>query len=61
MKKTYIVPETGIIVLQTEEMLAASITNVGGDSGLDLGTGDTPDVANSKGKGSVFGETFWED
>lgn len=52
MKKTYIIPATKVESAVIEEMIAASITNVGGDSGLTFGEGDTPTDADVK----EFGE-----
>ncbi|MBO7068263.1 MAG: hypothetical protein J6W52_06240 [Bacteroidaceae bacterium] len=46
MKKTYIIPATEISHGIVEEMIAASITNIGGDSDLKLGEGDIPDEAD---------------
>ena len=37
--------------IQTERMVAASITGVGGNSGIGMGTGETPTNADSKGSG----------
>ena len=54
MKKTYITPLTIVEFAQAETMMAVSITNVGGDSGIQLGTGDTPDEADTK-EHNVFG------
>jgi len=48
-KKTYISPAIkNETALDTESMIAASITGVGGDSGLQPGTGETPTTADSK-------------
>ena len=46
MKKTYIIPATEISQGVVEEMIAASITGIGGDSGLGLGDDDIPDYAD---------------
>ena len=48
MKKTYIIPATEISQGIVEEMIAASITEIGGDSGLELGEGDAPGDADVK-------------
>lgn len=50
MKKTYISPALELMQAEVQQMLAASITNVGGDSGIELGTGDTPVEADVKGE-----------
>lgn len=48
MKKTYIIPATEISQGIIEEMIAASITGIGGDSGLELGEGNAPEDADVK-------------
>jgi hypothetical protein len=48
MKKTYIIPATKVESAVVEQMIAASITNVGGDSNLPIGTGTAPDNADAK-------------
>ena len=49
MKKTYISPAIkNETALDTESMIAASITDVGGDSGLQPGTGQAPGTADTK-------------
>ena len=58
MKKTYIAPELYMQLIQAEQMIAASITNVGGDSGIKIGEGDTPTDADVK--GNFFGDSPWE-
>ena len=58
MKKNYIAPEIEITALRTAEMLAASITNVGGDADLELGKGEAPGEANSHER--VWGNTLWD-
>ena len=55
MKKIYIIPATKVEGAVIEEMIASSITKVGGDSGLDLGTGEAPDNADTK-----ESDGFWE-
>ena len=44
--------------MDAEEILAASVTSVGGDSGLGLGTGETPTEADAK--SSIFDTNPWE-
>ena len=46
MKKTYIAPLMEVEVLFEDEMLATSITDIAGDSGMELGTGDVPTDAD---------------
>ena len=48
MKKTYITPLTIVEFTQAESMMAVSITNIGGDSGIQVGTGETPEEADVK-------------
>ena len=51
MKKTYIAPALHMQRIQTEHMVATSITGIGGNSGIGLGGGSTPGSADSKGSG----------
>ena len=48
MKKTYIIPATKVEAAVIEEMIAASITGILGDSGLEIGDGETPTDADAK-------------
>ncbi|MBQ7461932.1 MAG: hypothetical protein IJS63_06705 [Bacteroidaceae bacterium] len=48
MKKTYIIPATKVETGVVEQMIAASITGVSGDSNLPIGTGTAPDNADVK-------------
>jgi hypothetical protein len=54
MKKIYIIPATKVEAAVIEEMIASSITEVGGNSGLGLGDGETPGEADTK------EDDFWE-
>ena len=56
MKKTYIIPATKVEAAVIEEMIAASITGIGGDSGIGLGTGETPIDADVK----EFDDDDWD-
>ena len=60
MKKTYISPALEIeTAMDTESVIAASITNIGGDSGIELGEGSViPDEADAK--EDLWGELDWE-
>ena len=49
MKKNYISPVVSELVLATQQLLANSITGVGGDSGIGIGEGETPEEADVKG------------
>ena len=55
MKKTYIIPATKVESAVVEQMLANSITQIGGDSGLGKGTGETPTDADVK-----ESDGFWD-
>ena len=59
MKKTYMTPALDIQRVQTEMMIAASITKIGGDSGLELGEGEAPGEADVK-DGNFFGESIFD-
>lgn len=48
MKKTYIIPVTEISQGVVEQMIAASITTIGGDSGLQKGEDEIPANADTK-------------
>ena len=48
MKKTYIFPATPVESAVAEQMIAASVTNIGGDSKLGFGDGDVPSDADVK-------------
>ena len=59
MKKTYLTPLTIVEFTQAETMIAASITKIGGNSGIEVGTGDTPEEADVK-EFDFFGDkAFW--
>ena len=60
MKKTYMTPAVYVHHVQTETMIAASITGVGGDAGIGKGTGEIPEVADVK-EGNFFGESIFEE
>ena len=59
MKKTYIIPATKVESGVVEEMIASSITNIGGESGLPIGTGETPTDADVKESVDNFWEGGW--
>ena len=48
VKKTYIIPATKVEYADVEQMIAASITGVSGDSNLPIGSGTAPDDADVK-------------
>ena len=61
MKKTYMVPALSEQRVQTEQMLAGSITGVGGDAGI--GLADDPTAAppaEGDVKGNFYGESIFD-
>lgn len=48
MKKTYIAPSVSETKLVGHQMIATSVTGVGGDTGIGLGGGSAPGTADSK-------------
>lgn len=50
MKKTYIIPAMVVVPFIATQVIAGanSITKIGGDSGLEIGEGEIPDVADVK-------------
>ena len=49
MKKTYISPVVKVKQIAYELMASASITEIGGNSGLEKGEGEVPGEADAKG------------
>ena len=60
MKKSYLQPETEVLNVNTIEMLAGSITGVGGDSGLTPADPTDPIPGEADVKTSIFEEDFWQ-
>ena len=60
MKKTYIIPALSEYNVQTETLIAASITGVAGNSGIQMGNEDAPAEADVKDGGNYFGETIFD-
>ena len=59
MKKTYKAPAIELYQMFAEQMVAASIRTVEGDSGITLGDeDDAPDQADVK--GNYFGESLFD-
>jgi len=58
MKKTYMIPALYVQRVQAEQMIAASIRNVGGNSGIQINDGEAPEQADAK--GNFFGDAAWE-
>ena len=59
MKKTYIIPAARVELADVEEMIASSITNIGGESGLQIGSGKAPDEADVKELDDGFWNVEW--
>ena len=48
-----------VTYMVAEQMIAASITNIGGNSGIGKGTGEVPIDADVK--GNFYGETIFDE
>jgi hypothetical protein len=59
VKKTYLIPVTEISQGVAEQMIAASITNISGDSDLPIGTDEVPSEADVKESGNSFWDGEW--
>jgi hypothetical protein len=60
MKKSYLQPETEVLNVNVVEMLAGSITDIGGDSGLTPADPTDPIPEDADVKASIFEEEFWQ-
>ncbi|MBP5515090.1 MAG: hypothetical protein J6Y04_10015 [Bacteroidaceae bacterium] len=60
MKKLYLQPETEVLNVNVVEMLAGSITGVGGDSGLTPANPGEEPPTDADVKSSIFEEDFWQ-
>jgi len=58
MKKTYIAPVVEGVIMDAESLLAASITGITGDAGINLNEGTTDAEADVK--ASIFEENPFE-
>ena len=58
MKKNYIIPAMQLMEMGAESMVAASITSISGNSGIEIGTEETPTEADVN--TNPFGETLFE-
>ena len=58
MKKNYIVPSLQPMDMGVENMLAGSITNVGGNAGITPGDGEVPTEANVN--ANPFGDSIFD-
>ena len=61
MKKTYMTPAVYVHHVQTETMIAASITGVGGNSGIGMGTENVIPVEADVKEGNYFGESIFDE
>ena len=61
MKKDYISPEVNVTYVEAYNMIAASVTDVAGDSGIEMGEGEAPDVADAKQNLNAVQWESWED
>jgi hypothetical protein len=52
--KAYITPESTIETMAGEQLICASVTGIDGDTGIEMGEGDTPTEADSRGSKSVW-------
>lgn len=59
MKKTYIIPTTEVTFVVAEQMIANSITDVGGNSGIGIGEGEVPEEADVKGNSYNVWDIDW--
>ena len=59
MEKKYIIPAIEVSLAEVEQIIAASITGIGGDSGLGMNTGETPDEGNVK-ESDFFGDDSFD-
>lgn len=53
-------PDTLVQNVMPEMLIAASITTVGGNSGIGMGTGETPTEADVKDDGNFYGESLFD-
>ena len=61
MKKTYISPAMDVTLYVAEQMLAGSITSVGGNAGIGLADPNTQDPpAEGDVKANPFGESIFD-
>lgn len=58
MKKNYIVPALQSMDMNVEQMVAASIKTIGGNSGIQLGEDETPTEADVN--ANPFGDSIFD-
>ena len=61
MKKTYISPAMDVTVMVAEQMIANSITGVGGNSGIQPANPTDPVPGEADVKGNFYGETIFDE
>lgn len=61
MKKIYMTPEVNITYVEAQKMIAASVTEVGGNSDIVMGEGEAPDEADAKQNVNTVQWESWED
>ena len=59
MKKTYIIPAMDVTNIVATQMVATSITSIGGNSDLVFGDGDAPGSADAP--ANPFGDAIFEE
>ena len=60
MKKVYIIPTIEVSLAEAVQVIAASITDIGGDSGLGKNTGEVPKEGDVK-EFDFFGDDIFSD
>ena len=62
MKKTYIIPALHVQRVQAEQMIAVSITGVGGNADIEVADPNptTGVPTNADTKGNFYGDAVWE-
>ena len=63
MKKNYMTPEVNVTYVEALSMIAASVTDVAGNTGIELADEDaaTPTTANAKQNANSVQWESWED
>lgn len=56
-KKEYLAPVTTEIQVIPQSFIAASVTSIGGDAGIELGDGVIPGTADSRAEDDFFEDT----
>ena len=60
MKKIYNIPAMVVIPFVAKQIIATSITTVGGDTGIEIGEGDAPGTADVKNFGNL-NRNIWDE